>query len=36
VLEALRPAGGKLLHYDQYVHPGGYESVSFASMAFDR
>ncbi len=36
VLEALRPAGGKLLHYDQYVHPRGQESVSFASMAFYR
>jgi AmmeMemoRadiSam system protein B len=36
VLEALRPARGKLLHYDQYVHPEGYESVSFASMAFYR
>ncbi|HJT79289.1 MAG TPA: AmmeMemoRadiSam system protein B, partial [Gemmataceae bacterium] len=36
VLEALRPGKGKLLHYDQYVHPRGYESVSFASMTFDR
>jgi AmmeMemoRadiSam system protein B len=36
VLEALRPEHGKLLHYDQYVHPDGYESVSFASMAFYR
>lgn len=36
VLEALRPGKGKLLHYDQYVHPRGYESVSFASVAFDR
>ena len=36
VLEALRPSGGKLLHYDQYVHPRGQESVSFASMAFYR
>jgi AmmeMemoRadiSam system protein B len=34
VLEALRPKGGKLLHYDQYVHPRGFESVSFASVAF--
>ncbi len=34
VLEAARPAHGRLLHYDQYVHPLGYESVSFASMAF--
>ena len=34
VLEALRPGRGKLLHYDQYVHPDGDESVSFASVAF--
>jgi AmmeMemoRadiSam system protein B len=34
VLEAVRPTHGKLLHYDQYVHPLGHESVSFASMAF--
>jgi len=33
VLEAMRPGRGKLLHYDQYVHPQGRESVSFASMA---
>jgi AmmeMemoRadiSam system protein B len=36
VLEALRPSRGKLLHYGQYVHPRGYESVSFASVAFYR
>jgi AmmeMemoRadiSam system protein B len=36
LLEAIRPRGGKLLHYDQYVHPRGEESVSFAAMAFDR
>jgi AmmeMemoRadiSam system protein B len=34
VLEALRPAHGKLLHYDQYAHPAGQQSVSFASMTF--
>ncbi len=34
VLEALKPGRGQLLHYDQYVHPHGHESVSFASMAF--
>jgi AmmeMemoRadiSam system protein B len=34
VLEALRPERGKVVHYDQYVHPRGHESVSFASMAF--
>jgi hypothetical protein len=33
-LQAARPARGQLLNYDQYVHPRGYESVSFASMAF--
>jgi AmmeMemoRadiSam system protein B len=36
VLEALKPSGGKVLHYDQYVHPRGHESVSFASVAFYR
>jgi AmmeMemoRadiSam system protein B len=34
LLEAIRPKRGKLLHYDQYVHPDGHESVSFASMGF--
>lgn len=34
VLEALKPKSGNLLHYDQYAHPRGHESVSFASMAF--
>jgi AmmeMemoRadiSam system protein B len=34
VLEAARPTRGQVLHYDQYVHPNGYESVSFASVAF--
>jgi AmmeMemoRadiSam system protein B len=34
VLEALRPGRGQVLHYDQYVHPRGYESVSFASVGF--
>jgi len=36
VLEAARPRSGKLLHYDRYVHPRGFESVSFASVAFYR
>ncbi len=36
VLEAIRPGAGKVLHYDQYAHPGGFESVSFASMGFYR
>jgi MEMO1 family protein len=36
LLHALKPAVGKLLHYDQYIHPQGFESVSFASMAFYR
>jgi MEMO1 family protein len=35
-LEAARPGHGKVLHYDQYIHPRGHESVSFASMAFYR
>ena len=33
-LQALGPCAGKLLRYDQYVHPKGRESVSFASMVF--
>jgi len=36
VLEAARPSSGRLLHYNQYVHPQGHESVSFASMVFER
>ena len=36
VLEAIRPGAGKVLHYDQYVHPRGHESVSFASVGFYR
>jgi MEMO1 family protein len=35
-LAAAEPRSGKLLHYDQYVHPKRFESVSFASMAFYR
>lgn len=35
-LLALGPCRGDLLRYDQYVHPRGHESVSFASMAFHR
>lgn len=35
-LSAAKPSRGRLLHYGRYVHPQGYESVSFASMAFDR
>ncbi len=35
-LEAVRPARGKVLHDDQYVHPRGEQSVSFASVAFYR
>jgi AmmeMemoRadiSam system protein B len=34
LLEAIRPKTGKVLHYDQYVHPRGHESVSFASIAY--
>jgi AmmeMemoRadiSam system protein B len=36
LLEALRPGGGKVLHYDRFVEPSGWESVSFASAAFYR
>jgi AmmeMemoRadiSam system protein B len=35
-LEAIRPRRGRVLHYDQYAHPRGHESVSFASVAFYR
>jgi AmmeMemoRadiSam system protein B len=35
-LTAARPARGRLVHYDQYVHPEGYESVSFAGMVFEK
>jgi AmmeMemoRadiSam system protein B len=34
VLEALHPNRGQVLHYGQYVHPQGYESVSFAGVVF--
>ena len=34
LLEAIQPRRGKLLHYEQYVHPTGHESVSFASIAY--
>jgi AmmeMemoRadiSam system protein B len=35
-LAAAQPRSGKVLHYDQYLHPRGFESVSFASVAFYR
>jgi hypothetical protein len=34
LLSVLEPERGKLLHYDQYVEPRGFESVSFASVGF--
>jgi AmmeMemoRadiSam system protein B len=34
-LGAAAPKQGKLLHYGRFVHPEGFESVSFASMAFE-
>jgi AmmeMemoRadiSam system protein B len=34
LLSVLEPDHGRLLHYDQYVEPSGFESVSFASLAF--
>src|SRR5262245_19459887 len=36
VLEAVKPARGRLTHYGRFVHPRGFESVSFASMVFER
>ena len=33
-LAAARPRTGRVLHYQQYVHPEGHESVSFAAAAF--
>lgn len=33
-LEAVRPSKGRVLHYQQFVHPKGFESVSFAAAAF--
>jgi tRNA A37 threonylcarbamoyladenosine biosynthesis protein TsaE len=34
LMSALAPQRGKLLHYDRYVEPDGFESVSFASLGF--
>ena len=34
LLSVLEPTHGKLLDYQQYVEPRGFESVSFASVAF--
>jgi MEMO1 family protein len=33
-LEVTKPKTGKVLHYQQFVHPQGKESVSFAAAAF--
>ncbi|HYH66094.1 MAG TPA: AmmeMemoRadiSam system protein B [Urbifossiella sp.] len=33
-LAAARPTAGRVLHYQQFVHPKGHESVSFAAAAF--
>jgi AmmeMemoRadiSam system protein B len=35
-LAATEAKCGKLLHYDRYIHPFGFESVSFASVGFYR
>lgn len=35
-LEAVRPRAGRVLHYQQFVHPEGHESVSFAAAALYR
>lgn len=34
VLGAAQPRRGRALKHEQFIHPHGYESVSFASMAF--
>ena len=34
-LAAAKPSRGRLVHYEQYVHPEGYESVGFAGMVFE-
>ena len=34
-LAALRPRRGRTLHYQQYVAPDGFESVSFAAAVFE-
>lgn len=33
-LAVAQPSQGTVLHYQQFVHPQGYESVSFAAAAF--
>ena len=33
-LEVAKPRSGKVLHYQQFAHPQGHESVSFAAAAF--
>ncbi len=33
-LSAIRPHTARVLHYQQFVHPEGHESVSFAAAAF--
>ena len=33
-LQTIQPRSGHVLHYQQYIHPMGHESVSFASAAF--
>lgn len=35
-LQVTRPKSGRVLHYQQFVHPHGEESVSFASVAFEK
>ncbi|MCS6853116.1 MAG: AmmeMemoRadiSam system protein B [Gemmataceae bacterium] len=36
LLEAIGPARGQVVHYNQYVHSRGFECVSFAAVSFDR
>ncbi len=33
-LQTIKPQSGRVLHYQQYIHPTGHESVSFAAAAF--
>jgi MEMO1 family protein len=34
LFEAMRPRGGRLVHYDRHIDPQGNSSVSWASMVF--
>lgn len=34
-LEVVKPTNGRVTHYQQFVHPQGFESVSFASAVWE-